>query len=83
MLVLVLVVLGVLYQRSESDRHRFERAVIANCELNRANTIAFDHFIDKLIESYRTSPVLTPKQQRERAAFFVEVKQQVPTCPPS
>lgn len=82
MLVFVLIMGGLLFQRSNADRHRFEHAVITNCTQNRTNTIAFDHFIDKLVQSYATSPVLTPKQRRERAAFFAEVRQEVPTCPP-
>lgn len=81
-LVLAFVLFGVLYQRGEAERHRFERIVTVNCESNRSNTIAFNHFIDKLVTSYQTSPVLTPKQRHERAVFFAEVKQQVPACPP-
>lgn len=88
MLVLYVVMIGLvafvafMYQRGEVERKQFEKAVIDNCNDNRENTINFNAFIDTLINSYQSSPVLTKKEIAERVEFFKAAKGTVPSCPP-
>lgn len=69
--------------RANVDRQHFEQAAVLNCHANRRNTVKFNAFVGRIVEAYRTSPVLTPQQQRERADFFAGAKQVVPKCPPA
>ena len=68
--------------RANRDREHFERAIIDNCRTNQKNTEKFNAFVDRIIASYATSPVLTPAQRQQRVDFFSGAKQSVPLCPP-
>lgn len=82
LVVALWVGLLVMVQRDVEASHRFERAVVENCEANRKNTVGFNDFLDKLITSYQSSPLLNERQRRLRSAFLATAKQTVPTCPP-
>ena len=76
--VAALMFMGVQQQRMD----RQQNALIINCNANRANTIAFNSFIDKITATYATSPVLNEAQRQSRIALLSGAKQHVPNCPP-
>ena len=84
LLVVYTLLIGVLaYVTTISvESHRNQHALIANCYATQANARSFNKLVDRVVHTYRTSPVLTPAQRRERVSFFRGTKQTVPTCPP-
>lgn len=56
--------------------------LVASCEDTRANTQAFNEFIDKVVTTTAASPTLEPAERRLRAEFFKTAKQDLPECPP-
>jgi hypothetical protein len=78
-------VLGIVRNdQQESDRERiaFENAIVMNCEANQENTENFNDLIDRLLETYQASTVLTPEERQQRIDFFTPAKGEVPKCPP-
>lgn len=70
----------VLYLITQAQ-HRFERGVVVSCHASQVNARNFNELIDRITDTYKTSPVLTPAQRRDRVAFFRGSKQQIPVCP--
>lgn len=81
-MVVLLAGFAYVYQRAESDRRSFERKIVANCISNRDNTVRFNAFIDRLVDTYQTSRVLTEAEKEQRTKFFAAAKGRVPECPP-
>ena len=83
--VAALVWIGFQQERLDRQQARLNeqsRTLIANCYANRDNTIGFNSFIDKIVATYATSPVLDAEQRKSRIALMAGAKQHVPNCPP-
>ena len=77
--MLILYVVGVvIVSLMLSGYHGLATA----CDDNRQNAMVLNAALDKMSESAATSPVLTPSERRERAAFYAGLRQSVPSCPP-
>jgi hypothetical protein len=78
LLILLLAYVTTISVKAEHNQH----ALIANCYATQDNARSFNALVDRITNTYRTSPVLTPAQRRNRIAFFDGAKQTVPDCPP-
>jgi cobalamin biosynthesis Mg chelatase CobN len=87
--VLIIVVfasvLGIVrneQRQSDEDRIQFENAIVDNCVANKRNTENFNNLIDRLLQTYADSPVLSEEERQQRIDFFTPAKGEVPECPP-
>lgn len=71
----------VLWRQGE-EREQFDRGIVTACAASRENAHKFNDLIDRIRTTYRTSPVLTPRQRAARIAFFEGADQTIPRCPP-
>lgn len=81
-LVLVLAVVLGMYRRNEEARRHFERAIVVNCNANRANTVRFNETMDVIIERLKKTTTATPAQKAEGVRLYSRLKSPVPDCPP-
>jgi hypothetical protein len=79
LLILVLAYVTTISVKADRNQH----ALIANCYATQANARNFNALVDRVVQTYKTSPVLTPEQRKSRIAFFDGAKQTVPHCPPT
>ena len=80
-LFIVMVSTAFLWRQSENQKH-FRQQITIACLENQHNARNFNALIDRLTDTYKTSPVLTQRQRDERVAFFRGAKETVPQCPP-
>jgi hypothetical protein len=78
LLVLLLAYVTAISVQANRNQH----ALIANCYAVQTNARNFNALVDRIVNTYATSPVLSPAQRQSRIAFFDGAKQTVPKCPP-
>jgi hypothetical protein len=83
LILYTLLILLLAYVTTISvEANRNQKALIATCYATQANTRSFNALVDRVIATYRSSPVLSPEQRKTRIALFAGAKQAVPHCPP-